>query len=102
MDSARTKINLPVPKPKAISIHKLADELSHVGEYFQPSTEVYRAEDADKYIAYLESVILRLKKNDYPKLCLLNKRRATRKAICVRCQRNCPFAGKRRSYKKKS
>ena len=36
----------------------------------------------------------------YPKFCIKTKR-PTQKAICIRCQRDCVFAGKQRSYKKK-
>ena len=38
---------------------------------------------------------------NYPKICIKNKKRATCESICLRCRRDCKFAGKRRSYKKK-
>lgn len=43
----------------------------------------------------------KISKIKYPTRCLKNIRRAASEPICVHCQRDCPFAGKQRSYKKK-
>ncbi len=41
-------------KPKSISARTLVDGLPYIGEYHQPDGRVYRKDDMDKYIKYLE------------------------------------------------